>query len=157
MKLNGFDLNKIHVFFAVVKHQGYRGAADELQLTRSALSQSIAGLESTLGVALFHRVGRRLIVTPAAQRFYDEVNDYQSKLQDSVASLIGQTGKAEGLLTIGAYLEFAKSKMMPVVEEFLERNPKAQIKFIFDGPSRLAKLLESGENGFIYFCFSSPG
>ena len=143
MKLNGFDLNKIHVFLAVVKHEGYRGASEELQLTRSALSQSIGTLEGALGVLLFQRVGRRLIPTPEALRFYDEVQEYQSRLQDSVTALIGQHGKAEGVLRVGAYLEFEKSKMMPVVEEFLARNPKAQIKFVFDSPSRLDSLLES--------------
>lgn len=143
MKLNGFDLNKLHVFFAVVKHEGFKGASEELQLTRSALSQSIGSLENTLGVSLFHRVGRRLVPTHEAQRFYGEVREYQLKLQDSVAALIDQRGKASGVLKIGAYLEFAKGKMMPVVEDFLDRNPNAQVKFVFDSPSRLDKLLET--------------
>ena len=143
MKLNGLDLNKIHVFFSVVKHEGYRGASEELQLTRSALSQSIAALESALGVSLFQRVGRRLVPTPAALRFYEDVTVYQARLQDSLTTLVGQEGRAEGVLRIGAYLEFAKSKMMPVVEEFLTRHPRAQIRFLFDAPSRLQTLLEA--------------
>jgi DNA-binding transcriptional LysR family regulator len=143
MKLNGLDLNKIHVFFSVVKHGGYRGASEELQLTRSALSQSVSGLETALGVDLFQRVGRRLVPTNAAMRFYREVSLYQGRLQESVSQLVGETGKAEGVLKIGAYLEFTKSKMMPVIEEFLTRNPRAQIKFVFDAPSRLESLLSS--------------
>jgi DNA-binding transcriptional LysR family regulator len=145
MKLNGLDLNKIHVFFSVVKWEGFRGAAEELQLTRSALSQSVASLEQSLGVSLFQRVGRRLVPTPAALRFYKEVSEYQGRLQDSIATLIGEEGRAEGTLRIGAYLEFAKGKMMPVVEEFLNHHPRAQIKFVFDAPSRLESLLESNK------------
>jgi DNA-binding transcriptional LysR family regulator len=143
MKLNGLDLNKIHVFFSVVKNEGFRGAAEELQLTRSALSQSISALEQSLGVSLFQRVGRRLVPTPAALRFYKHVNEYQGRLQDSLADLIGEKGRAEGNLRVGAYLEFAKIKMMPVLEEFLNHHPRSQIKFVFDAPSRLESLLES--------------
>lgn len=143
MKLNDIDLNKIHVFCSVVRNHGYRGASEELHLTRSALSQAIGNLETGLGVPLFQRVGRRLVPTPAALQFYNEVRGYQDRLQDSVATLIGAEGRAEGVLRIGAYLEFAKSKLMPVVEEFLTRNPKAQLKFLFDSPSRLESLLEA--------------
>lgn len=143
MKLNGLDLNKLHVFSSVVKHGGYAGASEELQLTRSALSQSITSLEGSLGVALFYRIGRRIVPTPAALRFYEEARNYQNQLQASLESLMGQKGRAQGTLKIGAYLEFAKSKMMPVIEDFLERNPQAQIKFVFDAPSRLESLLES--------------
>jgi DNA-binding transcriptional LysR family regulator len=127
----------------VIKHEGFRGASEELQLSRSALSQSISALEERLGVPLFHRVGRRLIPTAAAMRFYAEAVNYQDRLQESVANLVGAQGRVEGVLSIGAYLEFAKSKMMPVFEEFLTRNPRAQIKFVFDSPSRLDALLEA--------------
>lgn len=48
----------------------------------------------------------------------------------------------QGTLRVGAYLEFTKSKLMPVVEEFLSSYPKTQMKFIFDSPSRLQSLLE---------------
>lgn len=157
MKLNDLDLNKIHVFSSVVKNQGYRGASEELHLTRSALSQAIGNLEAGLGVPLFQRVGRRLIPTPAALQFYHEVRAYQDKLQDSVATLIGAEGRAEGVLRIGAYLEFAKSKLMPVVEEFLTRNPKAQLKFRFDSPSRLEALLEARKIDFAISVFPHRG
>jgi LysR family glycine cleavage system transcriptional activator len=142
VKLNSFDLNKIHVFLSVVRHSGFRGASEELQLSRSALSQSIGTLEDRLGVRLFHRVGRRLVPTAAALRFYQEANGYQDQLQDAVSTLIGNQGRVEGVLRIGAYLEFAKGKMMPVIGEFLTRNPQTQIKFVFDSPSRLDALLE---------------
>ena len=143
MKLNGLDLNKINVFMSIVKHQGFKGAAEELDLTRSALSQSIASLETVLGVALFHRVGIKLIPTKAAEKFFAEMNLYQTNLQHALSGLIGKKGKASGTLRIGAYLEFAKSKMMPALEEFLSSHPNAQIKFTFDSPSRLDRLLES--------------
>jgi LysR family transcriptional regulator, transcriptional activator of the cysJI operon len=142
VKLNGIDLNKLNVFCSVIKNGGYRGASEELNLTRSAISQAISSFEGTLGHKLFHRSGTRLLPTERCMRFYNEVITYQNGLQSSVDTLLGRSRKVEGLLRIGAYLEFTKSKLMPVVEEFLIRHPHVQIKFTFDSPSRIEKLLE---------------
>ena len=143
MKLNGFDLNKLVIFSAVAKHGGYRGASEELNLTRSAISQAITSLEDTLGKKLFNRVGVKLQLTESAQLFSKEILDYHQNLQSTLNTFIKKGAKVEGQLRIGAYLEFTKSKLMPVVEEYLSTFPGIQIKFFFDSPSRIQSLLEN--------------
>jgi DNA-binding transcriptional LysR family regulator len=143
MKLNGLDLNKLNVFCSVVRHKGYKGASEELNLTRSAISQAITSFEGTLGQTLFHRMGNKVVPTEKAIRFYTEVLQYQNNLQTTFSDLLSENSQVEGLLKIGVYLEFAKSKLMPVVEEFLTLYPDVQIKFTFDSPSRIEKLLEN--------------
>jgi DNA-binding transcriptional LysR family regulator len=59
MLLKELDLNKLHVFAAVVEHGGVGRAAAELGRTASAVSQSLSGLEDTLGVKLFDRIGKQ--------------------------------------------------------------------------------------------------
>lgn|GEM_PF-1932706 len=145
MKLNEIDLNKINVFCSVMKHQGYKGASEELNLTRSAISQSITSLEGMLSLSLFYRIGNRIIPTERALEFYNGILTYQIGLEKTLSqlSLKLESNKRKGILRIGVYLEFAKSKLVPVVERFLTENPEAQIKFIFDSPSRIEKLLEN--------------
>lgn len=143
MKLNGFDLNKLVVFGSVARHGGYRGASEELNLTRSAISQAITGLEDSLGKKLFNRVGSRLQLTESAQGLNQELSRYHLQIQAALAQFTQKTSKVEGQLRIGAYLEFAKSKLMPVVEEFMSAYPSVQMHFTFDSPSRLKTLLEN--------------
>jgi DNA-binding transcriptional LysR family regulator len=144
VKLNTLDLNKLNVFCAVVRNGGYRGASEELNLTRSAISQAIKNFENTLGLTLFNRVGTKLVITQEARRFYQEIQDYQNNLQNSLSRLTDQPKGIEGLVRVGSYLEFTKSQLIHVVEEFLREHPRVQLKFVFDAPSRLDRLLESG-------------
>ena len=57
-------------FAAVVRNGSVRGAAGELRVTPSAISQQIRQLEQEMGVALFGRAGRRLTLTDAGAAFY---------------------------------------------------------------------------------------
>lgn len=145
MKLNGLDLNKLHTFCAVVDHKGYRGASERIGLSRSAISQTITALESQLGQILFHRTGTKLIPTQAAFDFHRDILVHYQGIEGAIDRLQGRTETTAGLIRVGAYLEFTKGKLMPAIENFLLANPRAQIQFHFDSPSRLEQLLERGK------------
>jgi DNA-binding transcriptional LysR family regulator len=142
MKLNGVDLNKLYVLCAVVQHRGYKGASEDLGLSRSAISQSLTGLESQLGYALFHRVGTQLVLTEPARQFHDNVARALLEINQSVSEFTNPYTESSGTLRIGSYLEFTKSKMMPVLQKFMETEPRVQMKFSFHSPSRLLAALE---------------
>lgn len=141
MKLNGIDLNKLNVFCAVIKYGGYTRAAEELNLSKAAISQSITALESHLGKKLFHRGGRSLKPTEEALRFHTDLNPFERSLQTAVYNLLGQDELIQGELCIGAYLEFTKSKLMPVIDSFLRKYERVSLRFRFESPSRLDQLL----------------
>ena len=63
------ELRQVEHVLAVADTGGFTAAADEVHLTQPALSQSIAALERDLGVTLFHRLGRRVALTPAGEAF----------------------------------------------------------------------------------------
>lgn len=123
-----------------MKHRGYKGASDELHLTKAAISQAVTTLESQIGKKLFLRVGQRMQATPEAEKFYNDLQVHQLHLQRALESLLGHQSLS-GELRIGAYFEFAKSKMIPVVEKFLLDHPAASLRFRFESPSRLDQLL----------------
>lgn len=61
------DVRQLRYFLAVVDHQGFNRAAEHLLIAQPSLSQTIKGLERELGVPLFHRIGRRVVLSEAGQ------------------------------------------------------------------------------------------
>ena len=63
------DVRQLRYFMAVVDYQGFIRAAEHLFIAQPSLSQAIAALEKELGLALFHRVGRRVVLSDAGKQF----------------------------------------------------------------------------------------
>jgi LysR family transcriptional regulator, glycine cleavage system transcriptional activator len=60
-------LNALRAFEAAARHLSFTSAAAELNVTQAAVSHQIKALEDRLGLKLFRRVGRGLLLTDAAQ------------------------------------------------------------------------------------------
>jgi DNA-binding transcriptional LysR family regulator len=151
VELNNIDLNKIAVFCQVVESGNYQRAAEVLHVTPSALSQTITRLEQALGFALFDRRGRRLVPSLNGLKVHREFRERQSGFLRAVREIKGQQKQVTGTLKVGAYLEFAKSRLTGLIREFVQQNPGANLKMVFDSPSRLHALLRNGE---LDLCFS---
>ncbi len=151
MNLNSIDLNKLAVFSRIVEAGNYRKASEALHVTPSALSQTIASLEHSLGIPLFHRVGKKLVLTDSGARIQREFQLHHSQFSHALARIAGKERQVSGLIRVGAYLEFAKFQLSPVLAAFLKRHPEVQVKLAFDTPSRLHRMLEAGK---LDLCFS---
>lgn len=151
MNLNNLDFNKLTIFSKIVEAGNYRLASEVLNVTPSALSQTITTLEHSLGVPLFHRIGKKLILTEAGREIQRAFDIHHSALQQALTKISGKENKISGMIHIGAYLEFAKSQLAPLLKSFLRRNPDVQVKFTFDTPTRLHRLLAENK---LDVCFS---
>ncbi|MES3037346.1 MAG: LysR family transcriptional regulator [Bdellovibrionota bacterium] len=151
MKLNNIDLNKIATFCQIVDTGNYRRASEQLNVTPSALSQTITKLEAAVGFPLFHRVGRTMVPTENGKKLHKEFRAYHGGFIQAMERLATEKDQVSGVLRIGAYLEFAKSQLAPCLADFLKANPLTQVKLTFDTPSRLQQLLEKGS---LDLCFS---
>lgn len=151
MKLNNLDLNKVAVFCQIIDSGNYARASEVLNVTPSALSQTIGHLESALGFALFDRVGKKLVPTVKGLTLHREFRVHQSGFLRSLHELTAADQKVSGLLRVGAYLEFAKSQLSSSIAAFTQAYPDAQLKMVFDTPTRLQKQLQQGQ---LDLCFS---
>lgn len=129
------------VFSSVIRNGGYRAASEEMHLTRSAISQAVTSLEENLGYRLFHRVGRKLVPTEKARTLNSSLRVVTEELHGCLERLGSDSVPVAGRVRIGAYLEFAKRELMAPLSEFLRHAPEVQIKWNFEAPSRLSRLL----------------
>src|ERR1700687_2050788 len=77
-------LIELEALLAVARHRGFRVAATELGMSRSALSHAIATLEAKLGVRLFHRTTRCVSLTETGEQFVSGVAPELGQIREAM-------------------------------------------------------------------------
>ncbi|KQU28463.1 MULTISPECIES: LysR family transcriptional regulator [unclassified Rhodococcus (in: high G+C Gram-positive bacteria)] len=90
------DARKLKYFLAVIDEGSLNKAAETLLIAQPTLSQAIAGLERELGVPLFHRVGRRLVLSDAGATLVGPARVVLRDLDDAVAAVHALKGLRSG-------------------------------------------------------------
>ncbi|RXK32793.1 transcriptional regulator GcvA [Arsenophonus endosymbiont of Bemisia tabaci Asia II 3] len=98
-------LNALRVFDAAALHLSFTKAAEELFVTQAAISHQIKGLENFLGLKLFRRRNRSLLLTEEGQSYYLDIKEIFSSLREATWKL--QALSAKGALTVSLLPSFA--------------------------------------------------
>ena len=93
------DIRQLETFVAVASHLNFTRAAEELNLAQSSVSAQIRVLEQDLGVKLFDRLGRRVLLTDAGERLYGYARRMGEMTRESRAELKGEED-VEGSLRV---------------------------------------------------------
>lgn len=118
-------LSTLRVFEAAARHKSFRKAADELNLTASAVSHAVQTLENWLGVELFHRERRGLQLTSARETYAPLVNQALGVLARATEQLPGR--KATGTLSVSSAPTFANKILLPRLEKFAVQFPDIRV------------------------------
>ena len=118
-------LSSLRVFEAAARHNSFRKAADELNLTASAVSHGIQTLENWLGVELFYRETRGLRLTSAGEVYAPLVNQALSVLAKATDQLPGR--KATGTLSVSSAPTFANKILLPRLGKFIAQFPDIRV------------------------------
>ena len=118
-------LNWLRAFEASARALSFTAAAQELNMTQSAVSQQIKGLESALGRALFYRRVRGLELTDEARGYLPTVQAAFAMLEESTAVLRGRNDP--DVLELHANLSFAIFWLTPRLGRFMDEFPRVQL------------------------------
>ncbi|MCP4004130.1 MAG: LysR family transcriptional regulator [bacterium] len=138
------DLNKMKVFLAVLDADGISGAARELGLTRSAVSQSVSSLERSLGLQLFNRLGRRLVLTAEGRLLGRQFRHHQDQLRETLDEITRGQQEVRGLIRLGVFVGASRSRLARLVRSFLAKNEHAQVKLLYGSQRELTQMLLDG-------------
>lgn len=108
------------------RHQSFTRAAEELALTQSAVCKQIAQLEDMLGVALFHRIKRRVSLTEAGRVYARGVRDCLARLERHTLSLMAHQG-SDGVIELAAVPTFATRWLIPRLPQFYQQHPHVTV------------------------------
>ncbi len=116
------DLNSIVYFEAVARQSRVNTAADELAVSPSAVSQRIRSLEADMGVRLFRRIKRRLVLTEEGERLYEAATRSLSVLRDARRDV--SRDRAGRTLVIRVAASFGQRWLAPRVADFVSLHPE---------------------------------
>ncbi len=125
-ELPGLDLLK--GFEAAARHLSFTKAGGELFLTQSAISRQVQALEEQLGVKLFQRRTRALLLTDEGQRYYKAVRAALDDLRAATASVRKDAGAA--VLTVSTTVTFASLWLVPQLAGFQSAQPGVQVRLV---------------------------
>lgn len=114
------------VFEAAGRLGSFTEAGRELGMTQAAVSYAIRGLEGQLGVRLFRREHRRVVLTDAGARFFADVTQGLGLIRKSAETLRAATQGAH--VTLAASTAFASFWMMPRLQQFRDALPGIDLR-----------------------------
>jgi len=126
MRRSHYPLNALRAFEASARHLSYVKAAAELHVTPAALSHQVKRLEAYLGVQLFRRLPRGLLMTDAAQRLLPGLQDSFRLLDDAIQK--ASTSEQSGALTISVAPMFAVKWLVPRLSQFDAACPEIDLR-----------------------------
>jgi len=126
------DWDKLRIFHAAAQAGSFTHAGETLNMSQSAVSRQVSALEQDLGVALFHRHARGLILTEQGEHLFRAANDVTQKLEGVRSRLAEATGKPSGTLRITTTVGLGSTWLTNRVHEFLDLYPDINLQLILD-------------------------
>lgn len=131
-------LNALRAFEAAARHLSFKLAAQELHVTPSAISQQVKTLEERLGIRLFERWHKHLILTDVGQAYLKPLRQAFTQIADATSKL--RSDQAVMTLNLGVEATFDLARIRGSVIAFRQHDLRIGIKII--QPAGLRELLE---------------
>lgn len=142
-RVNGSVMSWLRCFEAAARAQSFTQAAVELCLTPGAISQQVRELEERLGVALFRRLPRQLLLTEEGEQLREDVTVALDLME--LALLRVQDRGAEGPIALSCYSSFALLWLMPRMGAFYREHPQIDVRLSAEFHSlEMATVLREG-------------
>jgi DNA-binding transcriptional LysR family regulator len=149
------DLRQLQTFLNVAQHLNFTRAAEALNYAQSSVTAHVATLEQDLGVMLFERLGKRIVLTEAGTRLQGYASQIL-RLADEATMAVRAYEEPTGTLVIGTPESLCAYRLPPVLRAFRARHPKVQIIFrpgicedlkrnVADGQLDLAFILDEAQ------------
>ena len=124
--------DRYEIFMKVCETGSFSRAAEALNYTQSGISQMMAGLEEELGVQLFARIKKGVILTENGKRLFPYIQEMVNQKDKLRQAAFDMNSKGEGKFRIGSFTSVTAMWLPDVIHFFRENYPKVEVQ-IFDG------------------------
>jgi LysR family transcriptional regulator, hydrogen peroxide-inducible genes activator len=138
------ELTQLRYVVAVAETGNFTRAAARLDIAQPSISQQISKLERELGQKIFHRIGRKAVLTEAGTTFLDRARKVLFEVEDVVKELRDHP-TLERRITVGAIPTLAPYLLPPLISRCKERHPNLQVNIREDFKVTLIREILDGE------------
>jgi len=124
------DWDKLRIFHAAAEAGSFTHAGDTLNLSQSAVSRQVSALEHELGIPLFHRHARGLILTEQGELLMRTTDEVMNRLEAVKAELADSKGRPTGSLRVTTTVGLGSTWLATRINEFLDLYPGISLELI---------------------------
>ncbi len=124
------DWDKLRVFHAAAEAGSFTHAAETLHLSQSAISRQVSALEQEVGVPLFHRHARGLVLTEQGDMLYRTAHEVLMKLENVTLRLTETKDRPSGTLRVSTTVGLGSGWLTERIPEFIELYPEINLQLI---------------------------
>jgi LysR family transcriptional regulator, cyn operon transcriptional activator len=139
------DLRWVAHFVAIAEAGSMALAARRLHVSQPALSRQIRELERFLGVQLFDRIGRRIVLAADGREMLARSRRLLAEAESLRERGVALGGGKGGVLRVGATPQLLEAAMPQVLALYRRRHPEVEIRLVEGGGDRLLYMVEHGE------------
>ena len=136
------NLADIAVFVRVVERGSFTLAADDLALSRAAVSKYVSRLEERLGARLLHRTTRRLSLTEAGAALFEASHGALERIEEAESAVTESQSIPRGRLKVSAPMSFGILHLARLLPAFAREHPQVTLDVRLD--DRFVNLVEEG-------------
>ncbi len=129
-RTSAFDWSQAQAFLATVEKGSFSGAAARLGLSQPTVGRHVAALESDLGLLLFDRVGKSLVLTDNGYAMVQHVKAMKDAADQLSLSALGQDKTIAGPVSVTASDVFCAYILPPIIERIRLTYPEVQIEIV---------------------------
>jgi DNA-binding transcriptional LysR family regulator len=152
------DLRQLEVIRAIAESGSFTAAGDSLHVSQSAISRQVLLLEEELGEPVFHRVGRRVRITPAGEALLQLSHRVFQDLRDTIAGISDRQESLKGTLRLVGGMTVCLYVFPILLNEIRRVHPQLELKISAGSTERCIAQLRAGtaDLGMLTLPIDSP-
>ncbi len=121
------DVHALRVFLAAAETENFSEAGRRLQISQPAVSMQIRSLEEELGLDLFHRTGRHIVLTEAGEQLMPLAREIINRMVQVEETMVSLKGEVVGGLRIGCGAVTGKYVVTRIIAELIRQHPRVNV------------------------------
>jgi len=126
------NLNQLYYFQTIAEVRNYTRAGEMLYVTQSSLSHSMATLEEELGIPLFYKSGRNMLLTPYGTEFLEYAKRALKELENGKERIRTLLNPNKGIIRLSFVSTFSSHFISQAIQSFYQNEENREISFTFD-------------------------
>jgi DNA-binding transcriptional LysR family regulator len=139
------ETSSLQVLIALSHNENISKAAEELNVTQSAVSQALKNLEGKVGFPIVARQGKSVALTENGMRLAKVAKQYFKRIEETIEQIHLENNEIKGKIHVGSLYGLGKTWLSSRMLDFLESYPELEVRLSMDFPENIIKKFEQHE------------